>query len=180
MRFLSMQPILPAKDFALSLDFYSDIGFNVLRHSPTIAELHIENFSFILQDRFQEQWAEHMIMHVIVGNLVTWWRHIQALNLNQRYPVRPSSDPVLEAWGQVVLYLRDPSDICWQFAEAGRCIKALGSPKASDEDRGCVTNLRLPDAPALKDGSHGERRPDRVSGSQMKGIYFSWSRRFSR
>lgn len=140
MYLLAMHPVLPARNFSLSLDFYSALGFDVFRHSDTVAELKRENCSFILQDRFDRQWAENSIMHVTVGDLYAFWKHIDAIDLMSLFSIPPITPPVLEHWGQVMLYMRDPSGVCWQYAEAGRCKRALSITK--EEDR-TTTMLRI-------------------------------------
>ena len=77
----------------------------------------VRDFAFLLQDYFVQEWADNVMMHMLVNNLDQWWANISALELDSRYEVRAPRPPKLEPWGLRVAYVFDPSGILWHFAE---------------------------------------------------------------
>jgi hypothetical protein len=114
---LALRPFLPAKDFEVSRRFYADLGFEVFSLGDKLAHVGFGNFAFLLQDYFVKEWADNVMMHMLVNNLDAWWASISALNLESRYDVRATSPPKLGPWRLRVAYVSDPSGILWHFAE---------------------------------------------------------------
>jgi hypothetical protein len=112
----ALRPFVPAKDFALSKQFYADIGFRVEPLGDSIAAMHIGSHSFLLQDYYVEVWANNFVMHMFVDDLDGWWEHLTALNLASRYGVKSPRAPKLESWGLTVAYMFDPAGVLWHIA----------------------------------------------------------------
>ena len=110
------RPFLPAKDFALSKRFYDALGFQKVFDGPVAIYL-AGGSSFILQDYWQQQWAENTMMQLASDDLDAWWRRIDALALPARFGVRAPSAPVLQPWGLRVAYVFDPSGVLWHFTD---------------------------------------------------------------
>ena len=110
------RPFLPARDFAASKRFYEELGFTKLLDGD-VAIFQIGGTSFILQNRFEEEWARHCMMQLMVDDLDAWWTHIESLNLPNRFGVRPASKPELQPWGLRVAYVVDPSGVLWHIAQ---------------------------------------------------------------
>lgn len=114
---IGLRPFVPSKDFALSKQFYSDLGFEVVSLGDGVAHVHIGEHAFLLQNYYVEQWAGNFMMHMGVTNLDRWWDHISALDLPSRYEVRAPMPPRIEPWGLRIVYVFDPSGVLWHFAE---------------------------------------------------------------
>jgi catechol 2,3-dioxygenase-like lactoylglutathione lyase family enzyme len=110
------RPFLPTRDFDLSKRFYEALGFEKLLDSD-VAIFKVGATSFILQRRYQEQWAEHCMMQLMVDDVDAWWTYIAQLDLPARFGVRPPQPPAVQPWGLRVLYLVDPSGILWHIAQ---------------------------------------------------------------
>jgi hypothetical protein len=110
------RPFVPAKDFALSRQFYLDLGFT-LQLDAEVAIFGIGRTSFLLQNYYNKEWAENFMMQLMVDDLDTWWSHISALDLPTRYPVQPPQAPAWQPWGLRVMYVFDPSGVLWHVAE---------------------------------------------------------------
>ncbi len=95
----AFRPFLPAKEFRTSLRFYEEIGFSAYHLGDTLAELSLGSHAFLLQGYYVKEWADNMVMHVLVQSVDAWWRHIQSLNLASRYDVSPPTAPRNEPWG---------------------------------------------------------------------------------
>ena len=114
----AFRPFLPAKDFKTSLRFYEAIGFRVYPLGETLAELSLGIHAFLLQGYYVREWAENMVMHVLVNDVHAWWRHIDSLDLARQFGVSSPAAPRVEPWGLTVSYVFDPSGVLWHFAEA--------------------------------------------------------------
>lgn len=109
------RPFLPAKDFARSRAFYEALGFSKLLDGE-VAIFAVGETSFILQNYYQQAWAENFMMQLLVDDLDAWWAHIQALDLPGRFGVAPPKAPQMQPWGLRVAYVTDPSGVLWHFA----------------------------------------------------------------
>jgi hypothetical protein len=114
----AFRPFLPAKDFETSLRFYKAIGFEAYPLGDTMAELSLGTHAFLLQGYYVKEWADNMMMHVLVEDVDAWWRHIDSLALAKQFDVSPPAAPRVEPWGLTVAYVWDPSAVLWHFAEA--------------------------------------------------------------
>jgi uncharacterized glyoxalase superfamily protein PhnB len=114
----AFRPFLPAKDFEKSLRFYKAIGFEAYLLGETMAELRLGAHAFLLQGYYVKEWAENMVMHVLVEDVDAWWRHIDSLGLHRQFDVSPPGPPKAEPWGLTVAYVFDPSGVLWHFAQA--------------------------------------------------------------
>lgn len=113
----AFRPFLPAKDFETSLRFYEALGFETYRLGDTLAEMNLGAHAFLLQGFYVKEWAENMVMHVLVEDVQGWWRHINSLDLARRFGVSAPTAPRLEPWGLTVAYVSDPAGVLWHFAE---------------------------------------------------------------
>jgi len=111
------RPFLPAKDFQTSLQFYKAMGFEAYLLGDTLAELSLGTHAFLLQGYFVKEWAENMMMHVLVDDVDAWWQHIKSLDLAEKFGIPPPSPPRVESWGLTVAYVIDLSGVLWHFAE---------------------------------------------------------------
>ena len=112
-----VRPFLPARDFEQSKRFYEALGFETLLDVADVAIFRLGNSSFLLQRRFQQQWAENCMMQLMVDDLDAWWTHINALDLPGRFDVPPPRPPALQPWGLRVAYVADPSGVLWHVAQ---------------------------------------------------------------
>ena len=112
----AMRPMLPAKDFGRSVQFYADLGFQQRTLTDRLAEMTLGTCSFLLQDYYVREWADNLVIHLFVSDLDSWWAHIVALDLPSRYGVKTRA-PQLEGWGVRVAGVIDPSGVLWRFHE---------------------------------------------------------------
>lgn len=66
------RPFVPAKDFDVSKRFYEALGFEKLLDDD-VAIFRLGQGGFILQRRYQKDWAENFMMQLMVDDLDTWW-----------------------------------------------------------------------------------------------------------
>jgi catechol 2,3-dioxygenase-like lactoylglutathione lyase family enzyme len=119
-RIRAFRPFLPAKDYEKSLQFYKTLGFEAYQLGDTLAELNLGPHAFLLQGYYVKEWAENMMMHVLVEDVNAWWRHFDSLGLAEKFKVSAPAAPKVEPWGLTVAYVFDPSGVLWHFAEPTR------------------------------------------------------------
>ena len=112
----AMRPMLPAKNFEISKQFYIELGFRPVTLDKGLVEMFLGTYSFILQNYYVEQWADNFVMHMRVSDVGVWWDHICTLDLTSRYGIKAPRAPKLESWGLVACVI-DPSGVLWQIAE---------------------------------------------------------------
>lgn len=117
LKVLDLKTFVPAKDFAVSRQFYADLGFTENWVSEQVAELQVGGFRFLLQNYYVQQFAENFMMHLMVDDADTWWKHIAARKLTEKYPGITAKAPAVQPWGLRVLYLSDPTGVLWHIAD---------------------------------------------------------------
>ena len=110
------RPFLPTNDFELSKAFYEALGFEKLLDGE-VAIFRAGSGGFILQRRFQKEWAGNFMMQLMVDDLDAWWAHIEALDLPGRFKVQAPRAPAMQPWGLRISYVVDPSGVLWHIAE---------------------------------------------------------------
>ena len=114
---LDLKPFVPAQDYALSKQFYRDLGFTLLWEDEGVSAVQVGEFRFLLQNYYVEQWAGNFMMHLMVTDADLWWKHIEDIKLTEKYPGIMAKPPTLQPWGLRVLYLSDPSGVLWHIAD---------------------------------------------------------------
>ncbi|HEY4113482.1 MAG TPA: VOC family protein [Rhizomicrobium sp.] len=110
------RPFLPAKDFDKSKAFYEALGFSKVLDGD-VAIFEIGRTGFILQGYFDEAFAGHLMMQLMVDDLDGWWRHIEQLDLPAHFGVPAPKPPAMQPWGLRIAYVVDPSGILWHVAQ---------------------------------------------------------------
>jgi hypothetical protein len=110
------RPFLPAKDFDVSKAFYEAVGFEKLLDAD-VAIFRVGSSGFILQRRYQKEWAENFMMQLMVDDLDGWWAHIKSLDLATTFDVQPPRAPAMQPWGLRIAYVFDPSGVLWHVGE---------------------------------------------------------------
>lgn len=111
------RPFLPSRDLALSKAFYEALGFEKLLDSADVAIFRSGSSGFLLQRRYQKDWAENCMMQLMVDDLDSWWAHILSLDLPRRFAVPPPKAPALQPWGLRIAYVIDPCGVLWHVAQ---------------------------------------------------------------
>jgi uncharacterized glyoxalase superfamily protein PhnB len=117
---LDLKAFVPAKDYALSRRFYSDLGFTEKWHNDQVAEFEAGGFRFLLQNFFTVGLAENFMMHLQVQDADVWWQRIAEGDLKGRYQLHTAKPPARQPWGLRVLFISDPSGVLWHIADNQR------------------------------------------------------------
>ena len=114
---LELNAFVPAKDFALSKQFYQDLGFDLVWSNNDIASFKIASFSFLLQKFYVKEHSENFMMSLTVEDADSWWEHFEQIGLREKYPHIMLKPPTMQPWGIRVLYVSDPTGVLWHIAD---------------------------------------------------------------
>jgi hypothetical protein len=63
---IEIKAFVPARDFALSKQFYEDLGFTIAWSEPDLSYLRCGDCSFLLQNFYNPEHAGNFMMHMLV------------------------------------------------------------------------------------------------------------------
>ena len=111
-------PFLPAKDFKLSLGFYSDLGFSKVVEIENAVRLEMDGYGFWLQNYYVEEWANNMMLCLYVDDIESWWSKINKLNIEEKFgnTAKVLSKPHDQEGGRM-MQITDPSGVLWHIRE---------------------------------------------------------------
>lgn len=112
---IELKVFLPARDFTLSQQFYKDLGFVSPWSSDELAYFHHgDHCAFLLQNFYVKEFAENLMMHLLVEDADAWYAKVRDSGLAAHYGVRCSA---LEdqPWKMRDFTLHDPSGVLWRI-----------------------------------------------------------------
>jgi hypothetical protein len=110
----SIRPFIGAKNYAVSRQFYQDLGFKESIISANMSYFQTEGLGFYLQDAYVKDWIDNTMIFMEVEDVKHFWSELLALNLPTKYE-NVRLVPVRELdWGREC-FLHDPSGILWHF-----------------------------------------------------------------
>ena len=125
---IEAKAFVPSRDFALSKRFYQDLGFNLAWSSEDLACFRQGNASFLLQNFYVSEHADNFMMHMLVEDVESWWRHVSAQQLGTKYGVR-ITPPDDRPWGIRDFTVDDPTGVLWRI---GQSIESAEQAAAGD------------------------------------------------
>ena len=111
-----LKPFVPAKDFAISRQFYLDLGFSQDFESPDLVGFSLGSVSFLLQNFYDPALANNLMLQLIVDDAHGWYHRIAQLELAQKYAIK-CTEPAEQPWGVLDFVLIDPSGVLWRISE---------------------------------------------------------------
>jgi len=116
MSIVEIKAFVPAKDFALSKQFYQDLGFELVWSSDDLAYLRRGTSSFLLQNFYVAEHADNFMMHLLVNDVEAWWRHVQDHGIAAKYGVL-AQPPEDRSWGLRDFPIADPTGVLWRIGQ---------------------------------------------------------------
>jgi hypothetical protein len=113
---VEVKAFVPARDLALSKQFYEDLGFSVPWAENDLAYVHYGECSFLLERFFVREHAENFKMHLLVEDVDAWWRTFRERGIAEKYGVA-MSEPEDRSWAMRDFTLVDPSGVLWRIAQ---------------------------------------------------------------
>ena len=112
----SMRPFIGAKDFILSRNFYSDLGFTEVILSSNLSVFKSGEFAFYLQDAFVKDWVDNTMVFLEVADVNRFWEELLSSTIASKYPT-VKLVPIKEYdWGREC-FIHDPSGILWHIGQ---------------------------------------------------------------
>ena len=116
LRVIELKPFVPARDFALSRRFYGELGFTERSEGGGVAYFLHGETSFLLQDFYNKELAENLMLHLLVADVDAWHARVASAGLAQRYGVKVS-EIAQQPWRMRDFALWDPSGVLWRIAQ---------------------------------------------------------------
>ncbi|MES2957364.1 MAG: VOC family protein [Pseudomonadota bacterium] len=116
LRIVELKPFIPARDFEVAKRFYAQVGFTMASEVDGVAYFHHGEASFLLQDFYNKELAENLMLHLLVEDVAAWHARIEQSGLVASYGVR-LSEPVQQPWRMRDFTLTDPSGVLWRIAQ---------------------------------------------------------------
>ncbi|WP_282044028.1 glyoxalase [Winogradskyella flava] len=112
----SIRPFIGSKNYSISRNFYTDLGFEEVITSGKMSYFYIKEFGFYLQDAYVKDWVDNSMIFLEVDNLESTLKKVQSLKLTEKYENVRLSKIVHKVWGNE-FFLHDPSGILWHFGK---------------------------------------------------------------
>ena len=113
---VEIKAFVPAKDFAFSKHFYQDMGFVMASEGGGVAYFHYQNVSFLLQDFYVKEFADNLMMHMLVEDVEAWRSKMQNADIANKYQVRIGAIEQ-QPWGMRDFVMTDPSGVLWRIGQ---------------------------------------------------------------
>ena len=113
---VELKAFVPARDFALSKQFYQDLGFTMPWSDDDLASMRHGNVSFLLQNYYVKELADNFMMHLLVEDVDAWWARVQEKQIAEKYGVKVLP-PEQRPWKMRDFVVIDPSGVLWRIAE---------------------------------------------------------------
>lgn len=69
MKVTLMRTFVPTKDFETSINFYTDLGFEVFWKNEDLCIIGTKEYNFFLQKAYVKEWAENLMLQMFVEDL---------------------------------------------------------------------------------------------------------------
>lgn len=123
-----LKAFIPSRDFALSQQFYLDLGFTRRSQSGGVAYFCVDQCAFLLQDYYVREYADNCMMHLQVEDVAAW--HAQVLaSVAVKYGTQVSA-VVEQPWHMRDFTFCDPSGVLWRIAQLSGGLR-VGSSEAA-------------------------------------------------
>lgn len=113
---VEIKAFVPAKDFELSKQFYSDLGFTMASEGGGVAYFYQGNCSFLLQDFYEKTYAENFMMHLLVEDAVAWHKQVGDSGIIDKYDIKVS-EVIEQPWNMLDFVIHDPSGVLWRIGQ---------------------------------------------------------------
>ena len=114
---LGLKTFVGSADFDISKEFYLALGFHINWEKENLIEFEISGSKFLLQDYYDKNWCENMMMHLTVDDVASCYSHVCNIITNTNYGLAKCQAPQKENYGACVAYFWDPSGVLWHLAE---------------------------------------------------------------
>jgi len=115
MKVKMLRTFVPSINFELSKQFYTELGFKILWEDDTLCQLGTPEYNFFLQPHYPKEWAENMMLQLIVEDLDALYETV--LTLKKKYK-DIKINPIFTADYGRTFHLIAPAGELWHMTEA--------------------------------------------------------------
>lgn len=107
-----LRPFIPARDFVLSKEFYSSLGWETRDVADGLALVRVaDQQHFYIQAYYLKEVAENCMLHVTVDDAQAWHKHVASVLRGRKFADARVQLPKLQPYGAVVAFVHDPSGV---------------------------------------------------------------------
>lgn len=114
MNIKNIRTFLPSKDFEVSKNFYKDLGFKVQWENKELCMFGEPEYNFFLQDYYNEDWANNLMMQLFVDDLEALYKIAEPLI--EKYE-GTKIKPIFEADYGRTFHIIGPAGELWHMTE---------------------------------------------------------------
>ena len=112
----SMRPFIGSKNYTISRNFYTDMGFEEIITSEKMSYFYMGEFGFYLQDAYVKDWVDNSMLFLEVDNLQQHLDEITSLQLDKKHKNVRVTNISYNDWGNE-FFMYDPSGVLWHIGE---------------------------------------------------------------
>jgi uncharacterized glyoxalase superfamily protein PhnB len=117
MKAQKLRPFVPSgEDYPLAVQFYTDLGFEIIYASSQGTIFRLDDTEFHLQNYHHVELQHNYMLELCVQDLDAWWQHLQNTHVAEKYTCR-INPPKLQSYGKRAIHLIDPAGVLWHFTE---------------------------------------------------------------
>lgn len=114
--FISLRTFIGAKNFDVSREFYSELGFEEKILSDKLSLMQQGKYAFYLQDYYAEDWLNNTMLFIEVENAAACFVWLTELQLKLKYPGVKVIPLKKDYWGEECFVI-DPSGVLLHFGQ---------------------------------------------------------------
>ncbi|MEM7513712.1 MAG: VOC family protein [Bacteroidota bacterium] len=108
---------VPTRDYELSIEFYTRLGWTLNWKSDGLAEVELAGQRMLLQKYYAKEWANNFMIYLNVESAQDWYEHVDTILKEKKYEGARVNPPKEEDYGAIVTYVWDPCGVLLHFAE---------------------------------------------------------------
>jgi len=106
-----LRPFVPAKNFEVSKEFYTRLGWQVKDLSDGLALVQLGDRSFYLQNYYTKEFAENTMLHIGVADAQAWYEHASSLLRDGKFAGAQVQPPKRQVYNASVTFVHDPAGV---------------------------------------------------------------------
>lgn len=106
-----LRPFIPAKDFALSKQFYASLGWKIKDLDDGLALVQLADQHFYIQNYYVREVAENCMLHLTVEDAQAWYQHVSSVLRDKKFPEARVQPPKRQPYGAIVTFVHDPTGV---------------------------------------------------------------------
>ena len=112
-----LRTFIGSHDYAISTEFYQELGWRIAYDAPDLRLLELGNCRFYLQPAYVKDWCDNTMLHLSVDDVDSWYAFAkQAVGL-RRGTGAGVSGPPRDAGYARVFHIHDPAGVLLHVAQ---------------------------------------------------------------